>query len=251
MAYVPVIDWDEDAKCYMSGNYKVNDKITVRFPTVREIMFDIGEKEYWQAVFMLTMTPSDVIAELDDDGLDWEQVPEFDLFIKNFIFMSEDMLRIFLPCLNKDNFQLVENENIQQINLYDPVNDILIDSNIYLYIVDYIRYVHGIKKNIIKAGNAYTHKGLIEDAHKHKKWASMKKAKADKSQMKAYVSFLMASLSYSRDEVLDMQMNFFLDIIKRVSAIETAKEMPFMAYSGMIDTTKKENKKLFDPMRDF
>ena len=44
---------------------------------------------------------------------------------------------------------------------------------------------------------------------------------------------------------------FFFDLIKRVSAIETAKEMPFMAYAGMVDLKKKEVKKSLDPMRSF
>ena len=227
-----LINYDEDAKCYLSGNYKINDKIYVHFPTVREVLFDIGEKDYWTTVFAFVSTSSDLIAELDDKGLDWEEVSDFDLFIMNFLLMSENMIHIFLPTLEVSNFKLIENPDNSEINLYDPINDITIDKNIFQYIADYIRFVHGLKKNVIKAGNAYTHQDLIDDAHDQKRWAQMRKDN-NKSQMKSYLSYLIASLGYTKDDMLDMQINFFFDIIKRTVAIETAKEMPFMIYAGI------------------
>lgn len=245
-----LINYEEDAKCYLSGDYRINDKIYVHFPTVREILFEIGEKAYWTTVFAFVSTSSDLIAELDDRGLDWEQVTDFDLFIMNFLLMSEDMIHIFLPTLRVENFRLRENPDNQEINLYSARDDITIDKNIFQYIADYIRFVHGLKKNIVKAGNAYTHQDLIDDAHDRKRWAEMK-PKNEKSQMKAYLSYLIASLGYTVDDVMDMRINFFFDLIKRVSAIETAKEMPFMAYAGMVDLKKKEVKKSLDPMRSF
>lgn len=234
----------------MSGNYKINDKIYVNFPTVREVLFEIGEKDYWTTVFAFVSTSSDLIAELDDKGLDWEQVSDFDLFIMNFLLMNEKLIHIFLPTLEVSNFKLIENPDNQEINLYDPVNNITIDKNIFQMISDYIRFVHGFKKNVVKAGNAYTHRDLIDDAHDQKRWAQMR-PKNNKSQLKAYLSYLIASLGYTKDDVLDMQINFFFDIIKRTVAIETAKEMPFMLYTGMVESKKKETKKLLDPMRSF
>lgn len=245
-----LINYDEDAKCYLSGDYKINDKIYVHFPTVREVLFDIGEKDYWTTVFAFVSTSSDLIAELDDKGLDWEEVSDFDLFIMNFLLMSENMIHIFLPTLCIKNFKLIENPDNHEINLYDPIEKITIDRNIFQYISDYIRFVHGLKKNVIKAGNAYTHQDLIDDAHDRKRWAELK-PKEQKSQMKAYLSYLVASLGYTVDDVMDMRINFFFDLIKRVSAIETAKEIPFMAYTGMVDLKKKEVKKSLDPMRSF
>lgn len=244
------INYDEDAKCYLSGKYRINDKIYVNFPTVREVMFDIGEKNYWLIIFSLVATSSDLIAQLDDRGLDWEKVPDFDIFIMNFLLMSEDKLNVMLPNIKSSNFVLKENPDNEEVILYDEKNDITIDRNIYECIVDYIRYAHGLEKNVIRAANAYTHRDLIEDAHEQIKF-SQRKPKSHKSQMKAYVSYVINALGYKIDDVLDMKINFFFDCIKRINAIDTAKTMPFMMYYGMVDMSKKESKKNLDPMRSF
>lgn len=243
------VNYDEDAKCYVSGKYRINDKIHIEFPTVREIMFDIGEKKYWTAIYSIVSTPSDLIAQLDDRGLDWEKVADFDIFIMNFI-LNGDGIKVLLPMIDTTKFVLTENPDSKEIILYDETNDITIDRNIYECIADYIRYAHGLKKNVIRAANAYTHRDLIEDAHDQIE-IDKRKSKSHKSQMKAYISYIIGSLGYKVDDVLDMRINFFFDCVKRVNAIDTAQQMPFMIYYGMVDTSKREIKNSLDPMRSF
>lgn len=242
------INWDEDVKCFCSGRYTINDKVYIEFPTVRQIMFEIGEKNYWSTLFLLISTPSDIIAQLDDLGLDWEKVSDFDIFIRHFIFMSDEQIKIFLPTISKNSFKLFENKNTQEIILYDDENDIVIDRLIADKISDYLRYAHGIKKNVIKAGNAYTHKDLIEDAHDELK-KQQRKQKHHKSQMKAYISYLSNVYKCLPDMILDMRVNYFFDAIKRTNAINEATTLPFMMYYGMVDGSNKQNQKRLDPMR--
>lgn len=244
------VNYDEDAKCYLSGKYYINDKIYIQFPTVRQVMFDIGEKKYWNLIFALVATSSDLIAQLDDKGLDWEKVPDFDIFIMNFIMLGEDAIKVMLPTITTSNFTIEENPQNQELILIDKTNDIVIDRNIYECIVDYIRYAHGIEKNVVRAANAYTHRDLIEDAHEQIK-LMQRKSKSQKSQMKAYISYVINSLGYKVDDVLDMNINFFFDCVKRINAIETAKTMPFMIYYGMVDMSKRESKNSLDPTRSF
>lgn len=242
------INYDEDAKCYLCGKYYINDKIYINFPTVREVMFDIGEKKYWSIIYSLVATSSDLIAQLDDKGLDWEKVPDFDIFIMNFILLGEEYLSIVLPTIKPSKFILKENPDNQEIILYDEEDGITIDRNIYECIADYIRFAHGIEKNVVRAANAYTHRDLIEDAHEQIRLNKLK-SKSHKSQMKAYISYVINSLGYKIDDVLDMKINYFFDCVKRLNAIETAKTMPFMMYYGMIDGSKRENKNSLDPTR--
>lgn len=244
------VNYDEDVKCYLSGKYVINDKIYINFPTIKQIMFDIGEKKYWTLIYSMVATSSDLIAQLDDKGLDWEKVDDFDIFIMNFIFLNENDIKYLLPTIEKSKFILTENPDNQEIILRNEEDGITIDRNIYECIVDYIRYVHGIKKNVIRAANAYTHRDLIEDAHEQIK-LMQRKSKLQKSQMKAYVSYVVNSLGYRIDDVLDMKINYFFDCVKRINAIETAKTMPFMMYYGMVDMDKRESKNSLDPIRCF
>lgn len=245
-----LIDVDEDAKCYLSGEYKINKKISMHFPTIREIMLGIGEQKYWQIVCILCATTSDMIAQLDERGLDWETTDDFDVFAINFISMTKQDLSVLFPTLADCNFELEINQDNDNLILIDKEKDIVIDKNIYEHMASYIRYVHGIKKNIVRAANAYTHRDLIEDAYRELEYAKKrKKKKQESSQMKNYISYLIAEMHFSKDQVLDMNVNFFFDCVKRGNAVEQAKTMPFLIYYGMVDASNKETKKSLDPMR--
>lgn len=242
------INWDEDVKCFCTGRYNINDKIYINFPTIREIMFDIGEKQYWSVLFSLIATSSDIIAQLDDVGLDWEKVSDFEVFLRHIVFMSEEQIKIFLPTINLSDFVIGESKNTQELILYNEKEDITIDKFIVDKIAEYLRYVHGIKKNVIRAGNAYTHRDLIDDAHDELKKA-LRKPKQHKSQIKAYLSYLANSYGCLPDKILDMKANYFFDAVKRTNAINEATTLPFMMYYGMVDGSKKQNQLRLDPMR--
>lgn len=243
------VDWDKDAQAFCSGKYPINDKIYIQFPTIRQVMFDYGEKRYWSVMYSLIATSSDLIAQLDTMGLDWEKVSDFEVFLRNFIFLPEEDIHIFLPTVSPKDFILCENSDTQELMLYNEKDNITIDKFIHENIADYIRYAHGIKKNVIRAGNEFTHRDIIEDAHDEIK-RQQRRQKKQKSQMKTYISFLANTYKCLPDQILDMKVNYFFDAIKRINAINEATTMPFLMYYGMVDGSKRENQKRLDPMRD-
>lgn len=243
-----MVNWDEDVKCFCTGRYQINDKIYIDFPTVKQVMFDIGEKQYWSVLFSLVATSSDIIAQLDDAGLDWEKVTDFEVFLRHFIFMSQEQVNIFLPTIIRENFKIGENKESEELVLYDETNDIMLDRLVVEKIADYLRYTHGLKKNVIKAGNAYTHRDLIEDAHDELR-KQQRRPQQQKSQLKAYISYLANAYGCLPDKIMDMRINYFFDAIKRTNAINEATTLPFQMYYGMVDGTNKENQKRLNPMR--
>ena len=64
-------------------SYKINDHITIKIPKVGEIWGNENsyEKQYLSMVSLFTQTPTDMMIELDDMGLDWTEVSEYDLFV--------------------------------------------------------------------------------------------------------------------------------------------------------------------------
>lgn len=66
--------------------YEVNDNITINIPKVGDIWdsdskYERYEKYYLSMVSLFTQTPTDMMIELDDMGLDWTEVDEYSLFI--------------------------------------------------------------------------------------------------------------------------------------------------------------------------
>ncbi len=72
--------------------YKINDHITIRIPKVDEIWGSENshEKEYLAMASLFIQTPTDMMIELDDMGLDWTEISEYELFVITMIAFLKD-----------------------------------------------------------------------------------------------------------------------------------------------------------------
>ena len=64
------------------AEYAINDKISIKIPTVGEILEN--EDEYYGLVSVLTAMPIDMMCQLDDVGIDFTTVSEYELFLLMF-----------------------------------------------------------------------------------------------------------------------------------------------------------------------
>ena len=62
--------------------YKINEFIQVRIPTVGDVLDH--EDDYYSMVSMLTAMPIDMMVQLDDIGIDFTKINEYELFILMF-----------------------------------------------------------------------------------------------------------------------------------------------------------------------
>ncbi len=145
------------------NEYKVNDKISVHVPTVDEI-FDFGDQKYYSTVQTLVATPFDLMVELDDIGIDYESITDYQLFVlmMESIAINEDDTTIFFGNLNLKNFQEAVNPKNGEKVLWDKNNDIVIDQMIALEICNAIRKIHFWEAPVGRAGNAEAKRYLIE-----------------------------------------------------------------------------------------
>ena len=155
-----IFEYDE-LQMYFEEPFYINDKISVYIPTVGDIV-KFGERKYYSMVQTLTCIPSDMKSQLDDMGIDYMKISDFELFMMLTRGLSKESTKLilgdldlskFVPCLNKINNEAV---------LYDEENDIVIDMLIYTKMVNYIRKVHNIKPKVEKAANKTTRKILIQ-----------------------------------------------------------------------------------------
>ena len=143
-------------------NYKVNDKISVHVPTVDEI-FDFGDQKYYSIVQTLVATPFDLMVELDDIGIDYETITDYQLFIlmMESIAVNEDDTSILFGDLNLKGFQEAVNPQNGEKVLWSKDNDIVIDQMIALEICNAIRKIHFWEAPIGRAGNAEAKRYLM------------------------------------------------------------------------------------------
>ena len=70
----------DDLIIYRGKDYKVNDKITIRQPTVGEIT-DYGEQNFFSMVHMLTNVGADLKWQLDEVGIDYTKINDYEFFM--------------------------------------------------------------------------------------------------------------------------------------------------------------------------
>ena len=88
------------------NEYTINNKISVHVPSVDEV-FAFGDQKYYSIVQSLVATPFDLMVELDDIGVDYESLSDYQLFLLMFesIATNESDTSILFGELQLKNFQ--------------------------------------------------------------------------------------------------------------------------------------------------
>ena len=140
----------------------INDSISIVVPTVGEIIDN--EDAYYGLVSMLTAMPIDLMVQLDDAGIDFTTLNEWELFLLLFGgIKSQDTHQIFGD-LDLSKFKMAMNEQNGNIILLDDEHDIRIDRAIHAQIANVLRKIHHLEKNTRKPANEEAKKFMIERA---------------------------------------------------------------------------------------
>lgn len=102
--------------------------LTLRIPTVDEILED--EQHYYHLVSSLTATPYQYMVQLDDYGIDFTQINDFELFMMLFPAVAREDTGILFG--NTDLSDLIRrNPENGAPSLYSSKNDLTIDELVY------------------------------------------------------------------------------------------------------------------------
>lgn len=170
------------------SDYEINDKIAVHVPTVNEI-FDFGDQKYYSIVQSLISTPFDLMVELDDIGIDFETITNYQLFMLMLesIAANESDTSILFGSLNLKDFREADNLKTGERILWNKKDDIIIDRMIALEICNVIRKIHFWEAPIGQAGNAEAKRYLIERNR-------LKKQRLAKKPYKSFLESMIISL---------------------------------------------------------
>ena len=241
-----IFEYDE-LKMYFEEPFYINDKIAIYIPTIGDIV-EFGEREYYSMVHTLTCIPSDMKSQLDDLGIDYMEISDFELFMMLSRGMPQKTTRLILGDLDLSNFVPYINKINNETILYDVENDIVIDRLVYTKMVNYIRKVHNIKPKVEKAANKTTRRILIQlDRERINK----SKKESYKSQLKPLISAMMRypGFKYKKNELKECGLYEFMDTVHGAQIYVSSTALIQGSYSGMIDTSKID-KKEFNWMRN-
>ena len=180
-------------------------------------------------------------SQLDDMGLDYNQLNDFELFILLAPTLSLESTSILFGDLNFTKLKCYRNPENGEIILADKESNVKIDRLIYELITNYLRKVHGLKNKIEHAANEMTRQILIDEDRQQIK---LNKDKPYKSFLLPLISSVKVRMGYTKDYIRNMGIVEFMDDVNRLEIIHNADALLQGCYAGTIDMSKIQKKEL-------
>lgn len=244
---------NDDTKIYRGYSVKINDYITIRQPSLAEIT-EYGDNKYYSMIYTLCSVGADLKWQLDDMGVDYTQIGDFELFysVLSRGYGVENTKILFGDTVDFTKMQLIYNKQLEEnvlIQVFEDGTYLQIDKYVYSSIVNILRKMHKIKRNDELPGNETTRQVLIEDARDE---YEANKDKPRKSYLLPLISSMVNSEGFKRNDetVFDMKIYAFMDSVARIGKIKNAELLLQSGYSGFGIDLKKINKDEINWMGD-
>ena len=212
--------------------------LSVRIPTVGEILED--EDSYYGITSALTASPFQYMIQLDDMGIDYTQITDYELFKILFLMHAKSDLSLLFGNLNTSDFDIYVNPKDNRQVIYSPRNNIVIDELVYHDLTNAIRKINLFEKVNTKPGNEAARKYLLEKERK--------KQKRKKKQQEPYLEKLVIALvntsefPYNYESCMDLSIYKFNQSLKQIRQKITFDNTMIGVYAGTVDTSKMRNK---------
>lgn len=220
------------------NEYAISDKIKIIIPKVRDLIKD--EASYYSNITLITATPYDMMVQLDDIGIDFTKIDDFELFCAIFNQLAESDTSLIFGDLNLTNFIPARINGSDEIILYDEINDITIDKTIYSQICEVLRLIHGYKRVNKRPANEEAKKFMIERARIKQKRERRKSKIKTTTQLEDLIISLVntAEFPYDYQSVLDLTIYQFNSSLYQIIDKVRFDNLMIGCYAGTIDTDK-------------
>lgn len=211
-------------------SYAVNKNIRVMIPSIGEILEN--EDQYYTMVSMLTAVPYDMMAQLDDAGIDFTRINEYDLFLLLFESLKKMDTRLIFGDLDLSTFRIAVNEASNAVVLINS-DGIVIDRVAQNQIAATLRKLHHLEKNRRKPGNEDAKEYLLR--REREKMKRRKNRKTD-SQLESLIVALVNTkeFKYDYETVRDLTIYQFNESLHQILKKVEYDNRMYGVYAGTI-----------------
>lgn len=212
--------------------YEITPAISVRVPKVGEIIE--CEDEYYNTVFAITAMPIDMMVQLDDAGIDFTKINEYELFLLLFDGIKDaPCANLVFGDLDLKNFQMAVDKS-GEIFLVDPNTGVRIDKIAHYHIANALRRIHNLEKKLQKPGNDAARKYMIERARIKQQRA--KKRNKDSELEDLIIAMVNTSeFKYDYDSVLNMSIYQFNASVNQIIRKINYDNLMIGCYAGTVN----------------
>lgn len=209
----------------------INDFVSIQIPQVGEVLE--AEDEYYNLVQLLTAMPIDLMVLLDDAGVDFSTINDYDLFIMLFNAIKQSDTKLIFGDLDLAPFELSFDESGRPI-MQDSNTGRRFDRALQVNIAETLRKIHHLEKNNRKPGNEEARKYMIERARK--KMNRSRRRKHD-SQLEDLIVAMVNTEQYKYDfaGTLELSIYQFNESVRQVNHKINYSNLMFGVYSGTVN----------------
>lgn len=211
--------------------YPITDKVSIVIPTVGDILRD--EDNYYGIVSTITAMPIDMCVQLEDAGIDFTSINEYELFLMMFNGLKEMDTSLIFKDIDLRKFQIAQSEQNGQYVMIDKENDIVIDRLVYEKSAMILRKIHGYEKNNKTPGNKDAKDYLIERTRKKLKHSSKNK----ESQIEPLIVAMVNTEQYKYDYegTLGLTIYQFNESVRQIIKKVDYSNRMIGVYSGTVN----------------
>ena len=221
------------------SSVEITPKLSVRIPTVGEILED--EKSYYTLINSLTATPFQYMVQLDDMGIDFTTINDYQLFLLIFPSFAKTDMSILFGNINFSDIEVGTNPQNDSTILYSKNNGIIIDELVYSEIVKAIRKINGLQRENRKPGN--------DEAKEFRINLERKKQKRNaRTPYDPYLEKMVVALvnrpefKYNYEQVEDLSIYQFNKSFEQIKTSINFDNTMIGVYAGTVDTSKLKDK---------
>lgn len=222
----------------------ITDQLSLHIPTVGEILDN--ESTYFSLVSIMTSTPFQYMVQLDDLGIDYTKITDYQMFQLLFpIYAQQDTSIIFGDLYLKD-IALYHDNEINLDVLYSPTSDVRIDELVYYNMAKAMRQVNCIKYERKKPKGEHTKKYLLEKERRHLKNLERirKRKEFEQSELEKLIIALVNNekFKYNYESVNQLSIYNFYQSFQQIQHEINFNNVMRGVYAGTIDTSKLQDR---------
>lgn len=209
----------------------INDKIGVCVPTVGEII--ANEDEYYSMVSLFTAMPIDYMVALEDAGIDFTTINEWQMFLIFFNGFKNVDSHLLLSGLDLSNFDIGVSEEDGSVVLIDTEHDIRIDREAHGKIANALRKIHHLEKNRRKPANDEAKQYMLEKARKKMK---RRQNRAEDSQLESLIIAMVNTeqFKYDFEGTLELSIYQFNESVRQIIKKVDYDNRMYGIYAGTV-----------------
>ena len=233
-------------------DFAVVDGFSVHVPTIREVLGCY--EDYYAVVSAVVSTPSDMMVQLDDMGIDFTKMDDFTLFCIIWYDLQarqKEQPAVFQLMFGETDLSQwvpvrLEDETVVIRNSGDP--SLVFGSGAHTKLCDTLRMILCIEKNVRNPANEEAKSFLIEIERRRQKRAAREKQSTahNLSPLESLIVSVVntAEFSYTYESVLDLTIYQFNVSVRQISNKIRFDNLMIGCYAGTVQAKELSNKEL-------